>query len=272
MRNKITLWRLVGGLVVIVAVASLLPGWPSLQEMAADIHAGWLFDRAVEQLHRQSYAGAEGLLKRTLACRPGNPSFRSWVVRLLVASLVKQKKWIECTALIEASLAHGLSPEGPLWLTLAACYDQLRDYRRAEKIYLDYLKNHPTDPAACNDLAYHYAQRGVRLEEALEWVKRALEKEPNSGPVIDTLGWIYYRKGWLRQAEIALLQAQQLTPQEDRAEVLYHLGVVYAEMGRYERAFRFLKRALQLQPDFPEAARLLEEVRPHVPTSDEVAA
>jgi tetratricopeptide (TPR) repeat protein len=270
--GRITLWRCIGALLLAVVGVSLLPGRPGLREMAADIRAGWLFDRAVEQLRQRDYAGAEALFKRTLACRPGSPSFRGRVVELLVASLVQQRKWIECAALIESSLAHGLSLDGRLRLTLAICYDQVHDFRRAEKIYLDYLKSHPDDPVACNDLAYHYAQRGIRLDEALELVKQALAKDPYSGPTLDTLGWLYYRKGWLRQAEVALLQAQQLTPPEDRAEVLYHLGAVYAEMGRYPQALRFLNRALQLQPDFPEAVELLEKIRPHVPRPGDVTA
>lgn len=270
--DKITLGRFIGGLILVAVAVSFLPGRPRLREMAADIHAGWLFDRAVEQLRRQEYRQAEELLKRTLACRPGSLAFRSRVVELLVASLVEQRKWIECAALIESSLEHGLSPHGRLQLTLAACYDQVHDFQRAEKIYRDYLQSHPDDPAACNDLAYHYAQRGVRLEEALELVKKALAKDPLSGPTLDTLGWVYYRKGWLRQAEIALLQARQLTPSEDQAEVLYHLGAVYAEMGRYPQALRFLNQALQLQPDFPEATELLERVRPHVPRPGDITA
>lgn len=270
--DKITLGRFIGGLVLVAVVVSFLPGRPRLREMAADIHAGWLFNRAVEQLRRQEYRQAEELLKQILACRPGSPSFRSRVVELLVASLVEQRKWVECAALIESSLDHGLSPNGRLQLTLAACYDQFRDFQRAEKIYLDYLQSHPDDPAAYNDLAYHYAQRGVRLEEALELVKKALAKDPLSGPTLDTLGWIYYRKGWLRQAEIALLQARPLTPPEDQAEVLYHLGAVYAEMGRYPQALRFLNQALRLQPDFPEATELLEKVRSHVPRPGDITA
>lgn len=72
------------------------------------------------------------------------------------------------------------------------------------------LVRRPEEGRLANGVAYGLAKAGVELQRAEELVKRALEEEPENVDYLDTLGWVYCRKGeveegmeWLRKASEA---------------------------------------------------------------------
>ncbi len=72
------------------------------------------------------------------------------------------------------------------------------------------LERRPGEARLANGVAYGLAKAGVELERAEELVRGALEEEPESADYLDTLGWIYCRRGeveegmeWLRKASEA---------------------------------------------------------------------
>ena len=63
--------------------------------------------------------------------------------------------------------------------------------------------------------------------------------------------WVHRARGDLDKAIAVLEKASALKP--ERAEIVYHLGVVYAEKGRTKEAIGVLNKALSLKPDFAGA-------------------
>ena len=63
---------------------------------------------------------------------------------------------------------------------------------------LDYmlraLEQNPNNPHALNYVGYTWVERGERLDEAEEMILRALQQRPNDGYITDSLGWVYYMK------------------------------------------------------------------------------
>ncbi len=51
------------------------------------------------------------------------------------------------------------------------------------------------------------AERGERLDESVELIKRALKFEPDNGSYLDSLGWAYFKGGKLDLAEEHLKRA-----------------------------------------------------------------
>jgi tetratricopeptide (TPR) repeat protein len=84
---------------------------------------------------------------------------------------------------------------------------------------------------------------GKILDEALVFVQKALEFEQSNGAYLDTLGWVYYKKGEINKAVRYLENASVLT--ED-AEIFEHLGDAYLEMGRSEEARKNWQKSLAL--------------------------
>ena len=106
-------------------------------------------------------------------------------------------------------------------------------------------------PVAANNLAYIYADRGERLNEALTLAQQAKEQMPNSHEINDTLGWVYYKKD---MANLAVRPFETSVEQDPKNAIYhYHLGLAYAKAGDTGKARKSLEQALKLQPDFAGA-------------------
>jgi len=118
--------------------------------------------------------------------------------------------------------------------------------------YEQVLASGVDDASLINNLAYLYAQQGKNLARALELATRAQRALPDSPEVFDTLGWVHHRRGDHDIALRLLRQAAAKLPQ--RANVLYHLGMVEVAAGQKAAGKGSLERALGLDPDLPQAA------------------
>src|SRR6266481_549671 len=104
----------------------------------------------------------------------------------------------------------------------------------AEAEFRKVLQVNPANAGALNYLGYMLADRNVRLQEALQLITKALEKEPNNGAYLDSLGWVYYRLGRLPEAEENLRRALAKTPRD--ATVHDHLGDVLLHQSKVKEA------------------------------------
>jgi tetratricopeptide (TPR) repeat protein len=78
------------------------------------------------------------------------------------------------------------------------------------------------------------ADRGVRLDEAHELIKKALDMDPQNGAYLDSMGWVCYRQGKFTDAEDLLVRAIDRLGQD--ATVHDHLGDVYIKLGKTKEA------------------------------------
>ena len=120
-----------------------------------------------------------------------------------------------------------------------------KDWPGAEKDLLHARALAPDEPDVLNYLGYSWADRGERLGEALALLKTAAAKSPNSGAIIDSLGWAYFKVGDLEKAVENLERAVELEP--SAADINDHLGDVYAAVGRSLEARYQWQRVLTLE-------------------------
>jgi tetratricopeptide (TPR) repeat protein len=125
---------------------------------------------------------------------------------------------------------------------LAAVYDKQKDHDKAESIFKEILKENPNDGPTLNYLGYMLAERGVRLEEAVKYVKQALVQEPNNPAYLDSLGWAYFKMNDLQKAEKYLLKAGEIEKRDP--VILDHIGDLYGKTGNLEKAQEFYKKSL----------------------------
>jgi tetratricopeptide (TPR) repeat protein len=78
------------------------------------------------------------------------------------------------------------------------------------------------------------ADRNVRVTDALNYIKQAIDLDPNNGAYLDSLGWAYYRTGDLPKAEEYLRRAVEQTSKDPT--VHDHLGDVYFKQGNLKDA------------------------------------
>jgi tetratricopeptide (TPR) repeat protein len=109
------------------------------------------------------------------------------------------------------------------------------------------------------------ADRGVRLDESVKYIQKALRLDPNNGAYLDSLGWAYYKMDRCDLAEPHLEKAVRLM--SDDPTILEHLGHVYLRMGKDTQAVQEWERALKQWPtaassdfDADQAAKLQREL------------
>ena len=121
-----------------------------------------------------------------------------------------------------------------VWFLLGAIYERQKKYSQAEEQFQQVLKINPRNAPALNYYGYMLADRGVRLEEATDLVKRALAEEPNNGAYLDSLGWACFKQNNLADAETWLRKAVERNAHDPT--IRDHLGDVYFKLGRADLA------------------------------------
>ena len=189
----------------------------------------------------------------------GIPAARADLLRDLASLLHTDKQHDQAIDAIRQAIR--LAPEARRTnyrLFLAAIYDDLKRYGDSEKVLLDARKDDPDDDGALNHLAYHYSVRGIKLDEALDLVQRALKTDPLNGAYLDTLGWVYYRQG---KHQEALEQIQRALRYEEDAVLRDHLGDAFHKLGKIHEAREAWTKALALDPEIEGVADKLENVK-----------
>lgn len=134
-----------------------------------------------------------------------------------------------------------------LYYARAIAYDQTDEWAKAEADLKKALALSPSQPDVLNYLGYSWVEQGRRLDEALGMLREAVERRPNDGYIVDSLGWAYYRLNDVDQAIPYLERAVLLRP--ENPTINEHLGDAYWVGGRRIEARFQWSHALSLGPD-----------------------
>ena len=129
-------------------------------------------------------------------------------------------------------------------------YDRVGQWDKAEADFKAALEYRPNHPYILNYLGYGWAERGEKLDESLNLVKKAVMLQPTDGYIVDTLGWVNYMKGDYQNAILSLERAVELLPYDPT--VNEHLGDAYWQVGRKMEARFQWHRAMNYAQDSDE--------------------
>jgi Tfp pilus assembly protein PilF len=121
-------------------------------------------------------------------------------------------------------------------------YDKQKNFPEAEAAFRSVLSRDPENASALNYLGYMLAERGERLAESVDYLKKALQLEPDNGSFLDSLGWAYYKSDKLDLAEANLKRAADQL--RTNSVIQDHYGDVLLKLGRYDEAITAYTRAL----------------------------
>jgi tetratricopeptide (TPR) repeat protein len=124
-----------------------------------------------------------------------------------------------------------------------AMYEREKKYDLAEKEFRHVLDLDPKNASALNYLGYMLADQNVRLQEAQDYIKRAVSLEPNNYAFLDSLGWVYFRLNRLDDAEHELTRSVQLVAKDPT--IHDHLGDVYFKQGKLREAIQQWQTSLK---------------------------
>ena len=146
-----------------------------------------------------------------------------------------------------------------LIFTRAAALERLDQFEESEALFRQLVDNEPNDANAANYLGYMWADREVRLEEALELIARAVSLDPENSAYLDSLGWVHFRLGDIAEAERWLRRAVDLGGNLGDGTIYCHLGEVLLAGGERAEARRYLVLGLDMGCENPDHVRSLLE-------------
>jgi len=178
----------------------------------------------------------------------GGPEDRDVYLRLGIV-YTRAKSWNEALEALAKAEQLSTKPDdkAAVQFLRGDLYQREKMFDQAEIEFRKVLAaTSPTDPQAAatlNYLGYMNADRGVKLEESLNYIKQAVTFEPNNGAYLDSLGWAYFKLGKYDQAEENLTKAE--AHMNNDPTVQEHLGDLYQKTGRLKLAAAHWERSVQ---------------------------
>lgn len=117
------------------------------------------------------------------------------------------------------------------------------------------LKRDPGDATALNALGYTLADHGLELRDAYRYIRKAYKLEPDNPAVVDSMGWVEYRRGNNAKAIEYLRRAYEI---EADPEIAAHLGEVLWMEGEKDEAREIWEAAAEAAPDHPALKEVME--------------
>ena len=171
-----------------------------------------------------------------------------------VSLLRELKQYQAASDLLAAALAK-MPDDTDLLYEQAMVLEKLGKFAEMERLIRRIMTLKPDYQHAYNALGYSLAERNVRLPEARELIKKALEFAPSDPFIQDSLGWVEFRMGNKNEALRILDTAYKQRPD---SEIGAHLGEVLWSLGQRERAVVIWKESRLLNAD---NATLLETLK-----------
>lgn len=155
------------------------------------------------------------------------------------------KRWPEAEQAIDKATQLSSKPDDKEYAMFlhGSIFERQKKYDQAEQMFHQVLSLDSQNAMTLNYLGYMMADHTSRLEEALSYVKRAVQLDPANGAYLDSLGWAYFKLGNYDMAEEQLRKASQRMANDPTVQE--HLGDLYQKTGRLKQAAAHWERALE---------------------------
>jgi tetratricopeptide (TPR) repeat protein len=139
-------------------------------------------------------------------------------------------------------------------LLLSSAQERAGDAKGAVETLQQVLAKDPENATALNNLGYFLTEHDERLNEALGMIQRAVNAQPTNPSFLDSLGWIHFKLGKLKEAERYLNDAARRNPTS--AAIQEHLGDLFQRLGQQEKAQSSWRKALSLAVESADTSRI----------------
>ncbi|MHA1134841.1 MAG: tetratricopeptide repeat protein, partial [Alphaproteobacteria bacterium] len=145
-----------------------------------------------------------------------------------------------------------------LYYSRGVSNERLKNWPAAEADFEQALELAPDESLILNYLGYSWVDQGLNLEQAMDYIRKAVKLKPDDGYYVDSLGWAYYRLGNMPEAVEKLERAVELRP--DDPIINDHLGDAYWRVGRTFEAKYQWEQSLLLKPEDDQIVVLKEKI------------
>ncbi len=174
----------------------------------------------------------------------GGPEDREIYITL-AQMYTRLKRWSEAEDSLNKAEQLSAKAEDKQYVSFlrGSTLERQKKYDEAEAEFKKVLAVDPQSAITLNYLGYMNADRGVKLEESLAYIRQAVSLEPTNGAYLDSLGWAYFKLGKYELAEENLTKALQHMASDPTVQD--HLGDLYQKTGRLKLAAAHWERALE---------------------------
>lgn len=181
------------------------------------------------------------VLEQLMQSHPDQP-----IVHVSAGDLYRQlEQFGDAVAAYDRAVALYTERDSEQWFVhyaRAISHERLDNWDNAEADFRRALEINPDQPQVLNYLGYSMVEKAINLDEALDMIERAVKARPDSGYIVDSLGWVLYRLGRYDAAIGYMERAAELEAVDP--VVNDHLGDVLWAVGRHTEAEFQWHRAL----------------------------
>ena len=216
-----------------------------LQSLAKSSPENWLMQTKIAWVwgQKKEYKKAITVMKDILKAYPRV----SAQLYTLYASFLEENKDLS-KALKVLSQASVFFPKNTEVLFYKGIlYDQMGERNQSIQEMKAVLKIDTNHVNALNHLSFIYAESNENLEKAEQMIMRALLLSPRDSYILDTAGWVLFKRGKVKEAVQYLEKAYQ----QNKVEVLIaeHLAEVYYHLDMIDKSIALYKKAIGLETD-----------------------
>ena len=157
---------------------------------------------------------------------------------------LRLRRWADANAALDKAETFSQKQDDKVYLYFlrGTIADKQNKKDEAETWFRKVLDIDANNAATLNYLAYMFAERGVKLPEALAMAKKAVELDPQNYAYLDTEGWVYFRQGEYAVAENLLQKAVDRNATDPTLHD--HLGQALEKEGKLKLAVAQWERAV----------------------------
>ena len=176
---------------------------------------------------------------------------------VLGLAYLQSEQFDKSSAAFEEGIRHN-PKNADLHFNLGTAYDKLNRFDDVVRAMETALSLDPHHADALNYLGYSYAERGIKIDQALSLTRRAVALKPENGYYVDSLGWAFYKSGYLAEALTEIKRAVALVG--DDPVIYEHLGEIYVKQQNLSDAREAWLHSLELDPS---NEKLFQRFREH---------
>jgi tetratricopeptide (TPR) repeat protein len=169
------------------------------------------------------------------------------ILYLYLSSLYEEQKNF---AVAEKTVLEGIGRfprNADLHYVRGSILEKMNRFEESIKSMETVLDIDPQNADALNFIGYSYADRGIHLDRAEQMIIQALKIKPDNGYILDSLGWVHFKKNQYDSALKHLKRAWELLP--DDSNIMEHLGDVYLKIGQDKEALDHYRNAVKIDSD-----------------------
>ncbi len=130
-------------------------------------------------------------------------------------------------------------------LMFAEAHYRLKNYVKSDSLFEKLIEEEPDNYLVLNNYSYYLAERGEKLDKALQWSFMTIENNPDNATFLDTYAWVLFKLQKYEQAEKYILIALKKGGEND-PEINEHAGDIEAALKSYEIARSYYLKAIIL--------------------------